>query len=735
MIRKLLAVFCFLVISAFAQECQQSYEISTSATAGPIIDNRNRGCQLWNFVYWIEGFTALTVRLEYSIDQQTWTATTLSLTDVPVGKGNVRLYAPYFRVYVVSATGSGKIKYIVGGYKGQYGLADIIAGGGGGGSGYATIQEEGSSLAAQTVLNMIGTGVTCVNNSGSGRTDCTFTGGGGTDGSFLVTAASPTATIAAGQHGCLNSSGFINSTAVVSGNVTKSTGSGSGLIRYAKACSAGVGVLVARLETTLTLGDFACTNVTCTSGNSYLPGDIPIGETQMTTGTMGAAVDKRAPYGLSWLPVYGVGLVDDGNGAHVDSAVIPFLAGATTGMPVGSVASAPSAPNSGDVWYDTTLNKFRCRENGVTVDCIGAGATVPGSNTQLVFNDSSTFGADAGFTYNKTTDVATLSGGLVTGNLGVEFNESDTNPTCAAGNFNIFADTSENKLKKCQNGTASDLDTNTGGSPGGSNTQVQFNNSGAFGGDAGFIWDSTNKFLYVNRAVTNGLGAKITANNDTSGPNLSQHSIVETCIENTLGCFQMLFGYFQNYDGVVANTYWSALRLRQGSSYYNILNKKFALGEVNIGGDADTGAGWMAVSSGGVSRFANVATAGLGLAPIMAAPTESTGQTGNVASTNLLASSHTAGMYKVCGIVAVTAAGTGNTTAWTLAWTSPAGALTHNLFWSGGAAETDVFSVASANEFNVCKVIRSTGATAIALDPGNMNTSTYTMAWHVQRLR
>lgn len=51
----------------------------------------------------------------------------------------------------------------------------------------------------------------------------------------------------------------------------------------------------------------------------------------------------------------------------------------------------------------------------------------------------------------------TLTGQLVTDNLGIEFEESDTNPTCAAGNFNIYADASENKLKACQNGTPSDL--------------------------------------------------------------------------------------------------------------------------------------------------------------------------------------------------------------------------------------------------------------------------------------
>lgn len=46
---------------------------------------------------------------------------------------------------------------------------------------------------------------------------------------------------------------------------------------------------------------------------------------------------------------------------------------------------------------------------------------------------------------------------FVASNLGIEFNESDTNPTCAAGNYTIYADTSEARLKKCQNGTVSDL--------------------------------------------------------------------------------------------------------------------------------------------------------------------------------------------------------------------------------------------------------------------------------------
>lgn len=53
----------------------------------------------------------------------------------------------------------------------------------------------------------------------------------------------------------------------------------------------------------------------------------------------------------------------------------------------------------------------------------------------------------------------TLTGQLVADNLGIEFEESDTNSTCSTGNFNVFADASENKLKKCENGVATDLDT------------------------------------------------------------------------------------------------------------------------------------------------------------------------------------------------------------------------------------------------------------------------------------
>lgn len=47
----------------------------------------------------------------------------------------------------------------------------------------------------------------------------------------------------------------------------------------------------------------------------------------------------------------------------------------------------------------------------------------------------------------------------------------------------------------------------SGGTPGGSDTQVQFNDGGAFGGDADFIYDKTTNTMRVNSIETNAISA------------------------------------------------------------------------------------------------------------------------------------------------------------------------------------------------------------------------------------
>lgn len=62
-----------------------------------------------------------------------------------------------------------------------------------------------------------------------------------------------------------------------------------------------------------------------------------------------------------------------------------FTPNATTaGVNDGSLAGDPSALSNGDRWYNSTTGKFKCREAGVTVDCIGAGGggIIGGVNSQ-----------------------------------------------------------------------------------------------------------------------------------------------------------------------------------------------------------------------------------------------------------------------------------------------------------------------------------------------------------------
>lgn len=89
---------------------------------------------------------------------------------------------------------------------------------------------------------------------------------------------------------------------------------------------------------------------------------------------------------------------------------------------------------------------------------IGTGAaaktlTIGSTNTTSATTIQSGSG---GIVLNGTTTVANATD-FVTSNLGVNFTDSDTNPSCAAGDYKIYADTSDGRLKKCQNGTVSDL--------------------------------------------------------------------------------------------------------------------------------------------------------------------------------------------------------------------------------------------------------------------------------------
>jgi trimeric autotransporter adhesin len=76
--------------------------------------------------------------------------------------------------------------------------------------------------------------------------------------------------------------------------------------------------------------------------------------------------------------------------------------------------------------------------------------------------------------------------------------------TCASGNFAGAIRYSGGAVQFC-NGTAwANISSGGGGTPGGSNTQVQYNNSSAFGASSDFTWNDSSKTLTVDAANTTG---------------------------------------------------------------------------------------------------------------------------------------------------------------------------------------------------------------------------------------
>jgi hypothetical protein len=146
-----------------------------------------------------------------------------------------------------------------------------------------------------------------------------------------------------------------------------------------------------------------------------------------------------------------------------------------------------------------------------------------GSNTQIQYNDGNTnFGASANFTYNDSTQLLTVIGNsqFTNANLG---NLATANFVNVSSNLSVINTANVGNLRTNNllyaNGSAWDL----GGSPGGSNTQIQFNDSNEFNGSANFTFDKTTSLLTVvgtaNVTTLNATG-NITGNNGIFG-NLS----------------------------------------------------------------------------------------------------------------------------------------------------------------------------------------------------------------------
>lgn len=125
-----------------------------------------------------------------------------------------------------------------------------------------------------------------------------------------------------------------------------------------------------------------------------------------------------------------------------------------------------------------------------------------GSDTYVQFNDGGAFGAEAGFAYNKTTNTLAVektalgTAGAATGVLTLSGSTSGTvtlQPAAAAGTYTLTLPTSDGNSGEVltTDGTGVLSWAAGGGAPGGSTTQLQYNNAGAFGGTSGITTTGT----------------------------------------------------------------------------------------------------------------------------------------------------------------------------------------------------------------------------------------------------
>ena len=141
----------------------------------------------------------------------------------------------------------------------------------------------------------------------------------------------------------------------------------------------------------------------------------------------------------------------------------------------------------------------------------GGNGSPGGSNSQIQFNDSGVFGGDVGFTYNKVTNTLSVENINATGltNLGSVANLTITGGTAG---YYLRTDGTGNLTWDLPGGGGN-------GTPGGSNTQVQFNDEGEFGGQTSFTFDKDTGILSIPivNANTVSAGSFQTLGNVTAG--------------------------------------------------------------------------------------------------------------------------------------------------------------------------------------------------------------------------
>jgi hypothetical protein len=225
-------------------------------------------------------------------------------------------------------------------------------------------------------------------------------------------------------------------------------------------------------------------------------------------------------------------------------AAEPFnsLGGYTVGIPPvaiidsnGNVITNLNAP-SANVTANAIYANYYNFANGATIITNAAGV-----NTQVQYNNNGNFGASSSFTFNASSNLVSVANLKVSNvaNLG-----NVENVRIFGGLNGYFLQTDGvGNLTWAAGGNGG----GGNGNPGGANMQVQYNDAGTFGGDAGFIYDKDTNILTITEIVTGNITANyIVTNWDVSanvvyanylygdGSNISNVSAALAAVANTV---------------------------------------------------------------------------------------------------------------------------------------------------------------------------------------------------------
>lgn len=218
--------------------------------------------------------------------------------------------------------------------------------------------------------------------------------------------------------------------------------------------------------------------------------------------------------------------------------------------------------NSSLVW-DNDISSWKAKKSGAT-----SAGTPGGNDTEVQFNDGGSFGGDTTFTWDKTSNYLTvngaissqmLSGQLLSLHSSRDISGWDSNDW---NNSSLTWDSTLGVWKALKSGS-----TAGGGTPGGDDSQIQFNDGGAFGGSSKLTFDDTTGLTSISGNVNISGNLQVLCSGITLG-NTQTTACINLNIDNS-GRYSSQLMLFKN-NGYGGN-YLPCLALKEPSrlvSYY-----------------------------------------------------------------------------------------------------------------------------------------------------------------------